>query len=154
MGRKYKPNKAKKLSGSKYYRPEVPDGNGAPRMPPGILTDDAKWAWRYIVPKLDKMGVLDDIDLFVLMSLCDAVGDFIWASKVMTDENYRRVGRTSNGNKVQDAAVGMKRTARNDMYNYACALGLSPADREKLFKNMSDAKEISLADEFAAAMNG
>ena len=154
MGRKYKPNELKKLSNSRHKRKDMPSANGAPRRPPGKLTEDAKWAWRYIVPILDEMGVLDDMDLFVLMALCDAVGDFIWASMIMADENYRRVGRTSNGNLVQDPAVGMKRTARNDMYNYACALGLSPADREKLFVNMLNEKEPSLAEEFAAAMNG
>lgn len=146
MGRKYKPNELKKLSGSKYYNPNVPVNGGAPKMPPGKFTEEAKWAWRYIVPRLDDMGILDEIDLFVLMALCDAVGDFVWASAVMADENFNRVGRTSNGNLVQSPAVGMKRTARNDMYNYACALGLSPADREKLFANMEQGNEPSLAD--------
>ena len=154
MGRKYKPNELKKLSNSRHKRPDMPPAAGAPNMPPGKLTEDAKWAWRYIVPKLDEMGVLDDIDLFVIMALCDAVGDFIWASMVMADEHFSRVARTSNGNLVQSPAVGMKRTARNDMYNYACSLGLSPADREKLFANMLQDKEPSLAEEFLAAVNG
>ena len=154
MGRKYKPNNLKKLSGSRYYRPDVPAASGAPHMPPGKLSEQAKWAWRYIVPKLEELGVLDETDMFVIMALCDAVGDFVWASEMIANGDAQRVIRTTNGNLIQSPLAGIKNTARKAMYDMACAMGLSPADREKLFANMGEDEDAGVLAEFVAAMNG
>jgi P27 family predicted phage terminase small subunit len=62
--------------------------------------------------------------------------------------------KTQGGNLIQNPLIGMLNKSSADMHKYASDFGLSPSDRDKLFASMFEGEELSLAEEFQAAMNG
>ena len=51
--------------------------------PPSWLSREAKAEWRRVVPGLDRMGVLAEVDRAVLSAYCDAWSRFVEAARLM-----------------------------------------------------------------------
>ena len=125
--RRSKPTKLKLLEGNPGRRPinenEPEPASDNIRQPQG-LDRFGKQAWNQLVPDLDQLGLLTNVDVFVLAAFCDAYSQWRHASKALRklnpiDEEYRKVAITVE-------------KARNEMRLTASEFGLSPAARSRL----------------------
>lgn len=81
-GPKPMPEAVKRLMGSRNIRPDVPntgefalDEHANPE-PPDFLDDRAIEQWRDLTPKLGKMRVLTELDLWALAATCEAYSEY------------------------------------------------------------------------------
>src|SRR4030042_1883827 len=86
QGRKPKPTRLRLLEGNPGKRPirsEEPDP--VPSIPscPPHLSEDAKREWERVVPLLEKLGLLSEIDRGALALYCQAWGRWLEAEEAL-----------------------------------------------------------------------
>jgi len=138
---------------------------------PGWLLTEAKRAWGYLCRQLEQMGIIGSADQAVMVAYCLEWETAVLAQKRMQQvaremaETARRkadaagvepaAGRmdsgdwsdaflmkTTNGNVVQSALMGVRNAALERMTNCASKLGLSPTDRAKLTLEQPNKKSL------------
>lgn len=150
------PSKLKALRGT--YRadraaPNEPEPEPAKPSPPHWLSKYARSEWRYIVPKLDELGLLAKIDRAELAAYCEAFANFREATEALQVEGNRRVIQTSNGNYIQNPWVSIQNKAAESMHRYAQQFGMSPSARTRISVDAKEDKH-TLGDDLAAALYG
>lgn len=149
-----KPTKLAELQGNPGRRPlpkkEVASETSKPTCP-AWLTPYAKTEWRYIVPKLELLGLINKIDRATLAAYCESVSDFRTATEHMQREGVKRVYQTHNGNWLSNPWLIEKRKAAAAMVRYAALFGMSPSHRAG-WEAPED--QPTLADELFKLMNG
>lgn len=147
MGRKPKPTALKKLQGNPGKRAlnkkEPQLDNTMPQCPPH-LNDEAKKEWRRMAKRLHDAGILTYVDRASLAAYCQAYGRWVEAEELAEKDGL--IIETSNGNKIQNPAVGIANKAMADMVKIASEFGMTPSSRTKL-KTELDTKDETLAEQ-------
>ncbi len=146
-GRKPKSTAEKKLAGNPGMRPynkhEPKLKKQKPRMP-GYLSAEAKREWRRIVPQLDRIGMLTQMDRATLVMYCEAWATFKDANDVIQETNI--VIRNSNGNLVRNPMAIVRDSAFDQIYKLSSLYGFDPSTRSRLVV-IPDDEEIDPLEE-------
>ncbi len=100
---------------------------------PKHLTGAAKTEWKRIVPELDKIGLLTQIDRSALAAYCEAYREWKEACELM--EGKSLLIRTEAGNIIQNPLVGIKHKAAEHMHKFLTEFGMTPASRTRISVN-------------------
>ncbi len=131
-GRKPVPTQVLKLRGSwraknrrdLFVQPEKP------RMP-SWLSDEAKRAWRHMVPQLEALGILKRADEVVLAMFCTDYAEWSQACEEISTLKSRFVKQPS-GRICQHPLLRIRDAAAERMRKLISELGMSPAARTGL----------------------
>jgi P27 family predicted phage terminase small subunit len=132
-GRKPKPSHLKVVSGnagkralnSREPRPAI-----AAPSPPAVLRGEARREWRRVVPMLEAIGVLAEIDRAALAAYCQSWGRWLKAERELAREGM--TFETDKGNHVQHPLVGIARRAMADVVRYSAEFGMTPSARSRV----------------------
>jgi P27 family predicted phage terminase small subunit len=133
-GPKPKPTHLKVLVGNPGKRrlpsDEPKPAPSRPRAPDG-MSERAARVWRYIVPRLDELGLLTQVDRYMLRALCDAVAKYEAATEALDASGLLVKGRRS-GEPVRNPLASIQHQAFGELVQVAAMFGLDPADRVRL----------------------
>jgi len=93
--------------------------------------------WRYIVPKLEKLGLLTFIDKAALVSYVTAFADLQCSEREIAKHGF--VQLTKDGYEQNRPIVAIRNQARATIKQFLAEFGLSPASRDRL--NVAPKKE-------------
>lgn len=132
-GRPRKPTYLKVLHGT--YRPDRAPKNEPQPEPstpscPKWLHPEAKREWRRIVPHLEKLGLLTQVDRAALAAYCQLYARWWEAERAI--RQYGMTQTTETGYVAQRPEVGIANTALKQMRAYLSEFGLSPASRSRI----------------------
>jgi len=141
-GRKPKATALKVLEGNPGKRPikfaEPKPKRGAPPCPPW-LDDYARTEWERIVPALDRIGLLTEVDGFVLEAYCTCYGHWRRHEDFLARFKTSKVGHVFNAGKSEArpylqalAQVGLAQCYLSAARSLAAELGLSPSMRTRI----------------------
>jgi P27 family predicted phage terminase small subunit len=129
-----------KLEGNPGKR-RIPKGIDLPPSdpgPPSHLDDYGKEEWARISIGLEAMGVLTEVDRAALAAYCDAYAVWRTACEQIA-ERVRKGGKlaglidvTKTGHVIQNALVGVRNKAREDMVRFSTEFGMTPQARARL----------------------
>lgn len=111
-----------------------------------IAHKDALAEWKRIGPELYRLGLISELDRAVFSQYCLAWARLQEAERAIQAEalaDARRRGKrkvnsaglmilTSNGNLIQNPAVGIANVAASNVLRYARELGLTPSARTRI----------------------
>lgn len=134
VGRKPKPKAVKEAQGNPGKRPInlfEPAPGAADLAPPEDLDAVGRACWERNAPKLERMGVLTEADVDLLMLYCDTYSQWRRATRALrrmapTNEEYRKV------------AVTVEK-ARDQLRYMAVEFGMSPSSRSRIAVSPRDA---------------
>lgn len=134
-GRKRKPTELHVLEGTLNSTRHSDRGN-EPRPvqseedAPDYLSDEATEIWDELAPLLINLGVLTEIDRQLFSAYCEkrAAWEY-YTSKV---EKGKEVGKTKNGNLVQNPYIGLANRAFDQMIKLGIEFGITPSSRSKV----------------------
>lgn len=132
-GRPRKPTHLKVLHGT--YRPDRAPKNEPQPEPstpscPTWLHPEAKREWRRIVPHLEKLGLLTQVDRTALAAYCQLYARWWEAERAIKAHGLTQV--TESGYVAQRPEVGIANSALKQMRAYLSEFGLSPASRSRI----------------------
>jgi len=152
MGRNKKPTELKILNGNPGKRPinlnevkPIPIADPCPKW----FDRYAKAVWYEMAPKMEKYGLLTDIDTLDFINLCISVG---LIRKAYADMKKLKVltGVTPSGYRQQIPEVGIINSAIKNVTALSAKFGLSPSDRAGL----SDPKAIEKKGKMSNLLSG
>jgi len=128
-----KPAALKRLAGNPGKRPIVdgPTLGGEPPSCPAWLPKTAKSEWRYIVPKLAEMGLLEKTDRAALVGYVLSVWMLREAVETLDQEHVVKVFKTANGNYQQHPNVSIFNKSLEQMLKYMKEFGMTPSSRQQ-----------------------
>ncbi|MGE5553308.1 MAG: phage terminase small subunit P27 family [Betaproteobacteria bacterium] len=132
-GRKPKPSHLKVIAGNPGKRAvneEEPKPQPVPPKCPSWLPPAGKRKWKELAPKLDKLGLLTEVDGEAFAMLC-----LHWANGIEAAKILRRDGllvTRKRGGVVKNPANQILRENSAAFRAYAALFGLSPADRGRI----------------------
>lgn len=137
-GPKNKPKPLKILEGT--YRadrdnlnaPEPPVTRGA--LPPDFLDELAKAEWARIVPELENLGIMSNIDIALVASYCTSVSELAEACKRIEIDGYMYETESREGYMVQRKSpwIEVRNKAIANIVKTSCEMGMTPASRSKV----------------------
>lgn len=95
---------------------------------PAWLKGEGRKEWERVAPKLYKEGLLTELDRVPLAMYCQAYGDYLEALALSTSPMIK----TTNGNIIQNPAVGIANQAWKRCLNTASRFGMTPGDRQNV----------------------
>ena len=98
--------------------------------PPEHLSELALKEWKRITPELEKLGLLSNIDRFLLAAYCQAYGRWKEAEEGVKGGGFVII--TQSGNIIQNPLLGVANVAMRDCYKFAVEFGMSPSSRSKV----------------------
>jgi len=134
-GRKPKPLATLRLTGQ-YRADRHKDRENAPQPKPAMpkrpswLKGEARRTWDRLSPELVRLGLLSELDV-LFASYCAEWGLYAEACRQLTDIEAC-IEKTTNGNQIQKAIVGIKNRALANCLKIAAEYGLSPSSRTRL----------------------
>jgi P27 family predicted phage terminase small subunit len=132
-GRKPKPVELRIIEGNRGHR-KIPENTPKPTPVrpdrPGWLLPYAKREWSRVVPVLEKLGLLTELDRGVLAAYCQAWARFKQAEDVLNKQGFVTV--TDKGNVVQRPEVSISRNAVQTMIKCAAEFGMTPSSRGRI----------------------
>jgi len=102
---------------------------GAPTRP-AWLSPEAKRAWRYLEPRLLKLGLLTELDRMNFAILCQSWADYVEAVKDLRQFGWSFT--TDKGYEGPRASVGKMHKAEERISQLGAKFGLSPSDRARI----------------------
>ena len=117
-------------------RTSIPHPEPPPARPacPAWLSKDAKVEWRRVVPLLEALGLLTNMDRAVLANYCES-----WAEWVQYAAQVRQYGavlpikrKDGSTELVQSPYVKLAEAARDRMMRAAVQFGFSPSSRSNI----------------------
>lgn len=130
-GPKPTPTSILKVRGS--WRADVRDGepacSGVPTAPEW-LEGEALAKWNQLVPRLERMGVIGDIDGDVIAAYCEAWAEFVEARAWIAENG--RLACSEKGGEYQHPMVGIKNKAVERMGRLGAQFGWSASARTGL----------------------
>ena len=152
MGRHKEPTELKLLRGNPGKRPiNENEIKPAPIADPCPKWFDryAKQVWNEMAPKMEKYGLLTDIDTLDFHNLCISAG---LVRKAYAEMKKLKVltGTTPSGYKQQIPQVGIINTAIKNVTALSAKFGLSPSDRAGL----ADPKAIEKKGKMSKLLSG
>jgi len=132
-GRPRKPTRLKVLEGT--YRPDrapqsEPQPDPSTPSCPTWLHPEAQREWRRLVPHLEELGLLTQVDRAALAAYCQLYARWWQAEREI--EKHGMVQYTDTGYAVQRPEVGVSNTALTQMRRYLVEFGLTPAARTRI----------------------
>jgi len=130
-GRKAKPTALRLIEGNREHRPingDEPKPSPIAPQPPEYLSEKALEVWNDLSPKLERLGILTEIDSLAFTALC-----IEWSE-------YVRL-RTMGGESIQTFESGAKQVAPEISISHKCLtqllklfgeFGLTPSSRSRL----------------------
>ena len=132
-GRPRKPTNLKILNGNPGQRAleqdEVKPNPWAPEMP-DWLSNRAKDEWQAMAPKLERMGLLTEIDGAAFAAYCQAYGR--WADAEEHLKTTPLLLKTKSGYVQQSPYLSIANTSIGIMSKFLAKFGMSPSDRAGL----------------------
>jgi P27 family predicted phage terminase small subunit len=98
---------------------------------PRVLSRAARAEWKRIYPELERLGLITQLDPYMLASYCEAVADFSWAVREIRRRGYTIVVG-ENETEVQSPAVTVKRASMQKIREFAAEFGFSPSARARV----------------------
>jgi P27 family predicted phage terminase small subunit len=95
--------------------------------PPYWMDTRARDVWEAVIAELDGMGVLRQVDLYIVAAFVSAFRTYEEAAQVVAGSGTLVEG--ANGNLVRNPAVAVQRDAMNMIRLMGRELGMSPAAR-------------------------
>ena len=115
--------------GTKQLAETAPSGLGSVGpICPSYITGEARIEWRYIVPRLVKLGFIEKVDRTTLAAYCTAYQRWRQAERLVTS----LMVKTVNGNIIQHPALSIAERSLLTMNKLAADIGLSPRARTGL----------------------
>lgn len=115
---------------------------------PAWLAPYAKTEWRRIVPELDALGMLTQVDRTTLAVYCQQVAIFKEATNIVT----RGILTTGQkGEPVKNPALQVLRDSARLIATYSSMFGLSPSDRARILSAGADVPGGPTLEELMAA---
>lgn len=147
-GPKPKPTALKLVEGNPGKR-RLPAGEPKPspvkpQMPPYLGADGRKH-WDELAAKLERLGILTEIDGDVLGLYCDAFDRWRKAERRLAKEGLIITAKTS-GYKMPHPLISVRNRALDDMRRWAPELGIGAASRSRIEVKKADAAENPLKD--------
>lgn len=114
--------------------------------PPPFLCDDAKVEWGRVCSMLYRAGLMTEADRAALAAYCQAYGVWAQAERAIQklqagNELNGLLMKTTNGNVIQHALIGIANKARSDVVRYAAEFGMTPSARARVQAAPPDGKE-------------
>ena len=130
-GPKPVPTKLKLARGSRRIgdRPEPQPGRSRPTCPKP-LTEAARHEWRQIAPKLERLGLLTDLDRSALALYCQAWGD--WSEARRAIKQSGTVVKAPDGGLMLNPYLKVATTAAKQMHEFLIEFGMSPSSRTRV----------------------
>ena len=132
-----KPTKLKVLEGT--FRKDRSVGNevdpevSSPRCPPWLI-GEARKEWKRVVPELEKLGILAQLDLSMLVGYVLSWARLLIALDVVAEEGDYYETETASGGRMirRHPASLMVDQERVQLRQFASEFGLSPAARSRV----------------------
>jgi len=142
-GRKPRPTAIKILEGEKNRdrinldepKPKV----GRPTCP-DHLSDVARDEWQRIVPELEVLGLLTQIDRSALAAYCQAYGRWVEAERVVKQKGV--LYKTEKGNVITSPMLWVANKAMEQMHKYLVEFGMTPSARSRVVSTATDNKDV------------
>ena len=139
-GRKPKPLELIKLHGNPGKRPiptDTPQPDKLYNVPaaPIYLDEIGKEIWNYLAPKLVKIGIMTELDIYVLENCCVALSVARKASKELQESALVCATKNEDGSNKsiqRTPYLSVWREALSEFDSNGAKLGLSPSDRVRL----------------------
>lgn len=131
-GRKAIPIPIKKAMGNPGKRPLGGHPTPEVKIPacPDYLCSDAKQEFFRIVPLLEKLRLISELDLAGLVAYCEAVADHKWAIETIANEGATYM--TDKGYIGQHPAVAIKNKAVQVIKSFCIEFGMTPSARARM----------------------
>jgi len=117
----------------------------APKCPLWIK-GEARKEWKRVVPMLDALGVLTEMDVTAFEIYCRTYAQWKYAEEQLNKEGLTIT--TPNGHKQTSPYVSIANQCKKIMRNYLAAFGMTPVDRAR--KSVAPKDED---DEFASLLS-
>lgn len=143
-----KPSKLKLIQGT--YRKDraaanEPQPEASTPTCPTWLHREAKKEWKRIVPELEALGLLTQIDRAALAAYCSAYAE--WWEMEKDIQSKGRVQVTDTGYEAVRPSVGIRNRALDTMHKFLTQFGLTPSSRTRI--NVPEKREDN-SNPFAA----
>ena len=103
---------------------------------PAHLLPEAKKEWKRIVPELEKMRIISEMDRSALAVYCQAFARWVQAEKKlksMSDDSL--VDETPSGYKQISVWLQISNRSVEQMHKFLCEFGMSPSSRSRVTAN-------------------
>lgn len=129
-----KPSHLKKIQGT--YRPDRAAPNEPTPEPsapscPSWLGREAKREWRRIVPELEKLGLISEVDRAALAAYCSAYGEWHAAEAEIKKHGRTQINMMS-GLVSARPEVAMRAKALAEMRALLAEFGMTPSSRSRI----------------------
>ncbi len=132
-GRKPKPTWLKIVEGNPGKRP-LNEREPRPKMKaperPKWLKGVARKEWEWVVPMLERLRIITEIDKGILVGYCVAYAALVDAEKKI--KKHGDLMRTPSGYLQQSPYVGMRNRALDQLRKFESELGMSPSSRSRI----------------------
>ncbi|MEW6457617.1 MAG: phage terminase small subunit P27 family [Bacillota bacterium] len=111
------------------------------------MNKEARWLWNYLAPRLERVGLISEIDLPTFAILCQQFGVFAAAEKHLKKTGTRTAEYTNKAGATNVVEVAEAKIARNAAITFkslASEFGLSPASRARLCGSPASRQEDEL----------
>jgi P27 family predicted phage terminase small subunit len=102
------------------------------------LSGPARYEWRRIVPELEALGLLTQIDRAALAGYCQAYGRWVIAEKKLTElssispDKMAFLYKCANGNLIINPLLSVASKAMEQMHKFLVEFGMTPSARSRL----------------------
>ena len=131
-------------------QPRIP---ATPPEPLGFLSDEAKAEWERVVPALQALRLLTELDIAPLAAYCQAYGRWVEAERIlsrMAAEDPETKGLTiegaTRGSPIINPVLKVARISALDMLRFAAEFGFSPAARTRISAGISPEVKSKFGD--------
>ena len=137
MGRTPKPTNLRVLEGNPGKRP-LPENEPKPTPkapePPDWLTGEGEKMWNRLAPKLEKVGLLTEIDGEAFAAACSAWKDYVECRRVINEQGrtYKYKNQGGFENETERPEVKISNKALEQFRSFCREFGLTPAARTKI----------------------
>lgn len=128
-----KPTQLKRLEGNPGKRPlneNEPQPKTSRPTCPAILTGPAKTEWKRIVPELEELGLLSELDRAALAMYCIAWGQVVTLGKMLKDQSP--IIRTPNGAVIDNPLISQRDRAMKLAHKFLTEFGMTPSSRSRV----------------------
>lgn len=102
-----------------------------PTRPP-FLSDEAVAEWDRVVPALERLGLITEVDGGALAAYCESWAVFVSAAIDIRERGVLIPGQRGRGELVRNPSVQTMRDAASSMRAFATEFGLTPQARARM----------------------
>lgn len=114
---------------------------------PAHLSGAARYEWRRIVPELEALGLLTQIDRAALAAYCQAYGRWVIAERKlsqlssMSADKMAYLYKTTNGNLIINPLLSVANKAMEHMHKFLVEFGMTPSSRSRITVAATDTED-------------